>query len=112
MPDLLPQLAGRCVAQAHSASRLLTGLLDFCLWAPPKPNSAIADTEGEEVAWYTKPGRGTRLMPTGTLQGVQFIKTPDYVQVVGFIDQTFINIISGESGGELGALAALSDAAD
>lgn len=74
---------------------------DFCLWAPPEANSTIADTEGEEVAWCTKPGRGTRTIPAGALQGVQFMKTPDYVQVVGFIDQTFINMQSDDSGGEL-----------
>lgn len=74
---------------------------DFCLWAPSKVNSSIADTEGEEVAWCTKPGRGTRLIPAGALQGVQFMKTPDYIQAVGFIDQAMINIISGDSGGEL-----------
>ncbi|KAJ6631151.1 hypothetical protein B0H10DRAFT_1981107 [Mycena sp. CBHHK59/15] len=79
----------------------LNALDDFCLWAPMEPNSAIADTEGEEVAWCTKPGRGTRLIPAGALQGVQFMRTPDYVQVVGFIDQTFINIVAGDSGGEL-----------
>ncbi|KAJ7716590.1 hypothetical protein DFH07DRAFT_762417 [Mycena maculata] len=82
----------------------LNSLDDFCLWAPAVPNSTIADTEGEEVAWCTKPGRGTRLIPAGALQGVQFMKTPDYVQVVGFIDQTQINMQPGDSGGELGAL--------
>jgi hypothetical protein len=61
----------------------------------------IADTEGEEVAWCTKPGRGTRTIPEGALQGVQFMKTSDYVQVVGFIDQTKINIADGDFGGEL-----------
>ncbi|KAJ7484748.1 hypothetical protein FB451DRAFT_1555186 [Mycena latifolia] len=79
----------------------LNALDDFCLWAPPEPNSLIADTEGEEVAWCTKPGRGTRLIPAGALQGVQFMKTPDYVQVVGFIEQTFINMVADDSGGEL-----------
>ncbi|KAK0194127.1 hypothetical protein F5146DRAFT_1034360 [Armillaria mellea] len=79
----------------------LNALDDFCLWAPSKPNSTIADTEGEEVAWCTKKGRGTRLMPEGTLQGVQFMKTPGYLQVVGFIDQTKINIQDGDFGGEL-----------
>ena len=51
------------------------GLDDFCLWAPPKENSLIADTEGEEVAWCTKKGWGTRLMVDGTLQGAQLLKT-------------------------------------
>jgi hypothetical protein len=30
------------------------------------------------------------------------MKTPDYVQVVGFIDQTKINLQADDSGGELG----------
>ncbi|KAF4586565.1 hypothetical protein EYR38_010844 [Pleurotus pulmonarius] len=79
----------------------LNALDDFCLWAPINPNSTIPDTEGEEVAWCTKPGRGTRLIPAGALKGVQFMRTPDYVQVVGFIDQSLINIQTGDFGGEL-----------
>ncbi|KAF8072318.1 manno protein [Lyophyllum atratum] len=74
---------------------------DFCLWAPDHPDSVVANTEGEMVAWCTKPGRGTRLIPAGALQGIQFMKTPDYVQVIGFIDQTKINIQAGDYGGEM-----------
>jgi hypothetical protein len=74
---------------------------DFCLWAPSKPDSTIADTEGEEVAWCSQPGHGTRLIPAGALTGLQYLKTPDYIQIVGFIDQTKINIASGDYGGEL-----------
>ncbi|KIM63507.1 hypothetical protein SCLCIDRAFT_8808 [Scleroderma citrinum Foug A] len=74
---------------------------DFCLWAPPKPNSTIGNTEAEEVAWCTKPGHGTRLIPDGALQGVQVIKTPDYIQIAGFIDQTQINLTPDDYGGEL-----------
>ncbi|KAF9461027.1 hypothetical protein BDZ94DRAFT_1168573 [Collybia nuda] len=74
---------------------------DFCLWAPINPNSLVGTVEGEMVAWCTKPGRGTRVIPAGTLQGVQFMKTPDYVQVVGFIDQTKINLAASDDGGEM-----------
>ncbi|KAG2356892.1 hypothetical protein BDR07DRAFT_1339438 [Suillus spraguei] len=74
---------------------------DFCLWAPPQPNSTIGDTEGQEVAWCTKPGHGTRLIPAGALQGVQLIKTPNYIQIAGFIDQTQVNIAASDYGGEL-----------
>ncbi|KAI0649575.1 hypothetical protein C8Q79DRAFT_903264 [Trametes meyenii] len=74
---------------------------DFCLWAPPKPDSTIGDTEGEEVAWCTKKGHGTRLIPGNALTGVQYIKTPGYIQIVGFIDQSKINIASDDGGGEL-----------
>ena len=75
--------------------------LDFCLWAPPTGPTTIADTEQSEVAWCTKPGHGSRLIPAGMLRGVQFMKTPDYVQVVGFIDQRGINLESDDFGGEL-----------
>ncbi|RPD52665.1 hypothetical protein L227DRAFT_581972 [Lentinus tigrinus ALCF2SS1-6] len=80
---------------------LINHLDDFCLWAPPKPDSTIGDTEGEEVAWCTKKGYGTRLIPAGALTGVQLTKTPDYIQVVGYIDQTKINIAGDDGGGEL-----------
>ncbi|KAI0742028.1 hypothetical protein C8Q80DRAFT_1221823 [Daedaleopsis nitida] len=74
---------------------------DWCVWAPPLPNSAIDETEGEEVAWCTKKGRGTRIIPAGAITGVQFMKTPGYLQIVGFIDQTKINIAGDDDGGEM-----------
>lgn len=45
--------------------------------------------------------QGTRLIPEGALQGVQFLRAPSYVQVVGIIDQTKINIQAGDYGGEM-----------
>ncbi|KAI0041304.1 hypothetical protein FA95DRAFT_1453946, partial [Auriscalpium vulgare] len=74
---------------------------DFCLWAPDKPNSTIADTEGEEVAWCTSNKYGTRQIPAGALQGVQLLTAPDYTLISGFIDQTQVNIQDGDEGGEL-----------
>jgi hypothetical protein len=41
------------------------------------------------------------LIPAGTLTGVQFIKTPDYIQVTGIIKQQNINIAEKDDGGEL-----------
>jgi len=79
----------------------LNSIDDFCLWAPPSGPTTIGDTEQLEVAWCTKPGYGTRVIPPGALQGVQFMRTPDYVQVVGFIDQTKINLAADDYGGEL-----------
>jgi hypothetical protein len=73
---------------------------DFCLWAPPSVGT-IGDTERVEVAWCTKSGRGTRTIPNGSLTGVHFVKTPDYVQVTGVGHFTNINIPSGDEGGEL-----------
>ncbi|EUC58220.1 mannoprotein [Rhizoctonia solani AG-3 Rhs1AP] len=80
---------------------MINSIDDFCLWGPPEPNSLIGDTEGEAVAWCTKPGRGTRVIPAGALTGVQFMKTRSYVQVVGRIKQEYINIAPGDSGGEM-----------
>ncbi|KAF8526644.1 hypothetical protein BU17DRAFT_74148 [Hysterangium stoloniferum] len=79
---------------------IVNSIDDFCIWGPQKPNSSIADTEGELVAWCTQPGHGTRVIPPNALTGVQFMQTPDYVQVTGRIDQVLINIADGDSGGE------------
>ncbi|KAJ7049843.1 hypothetical protein C8F01DRAFT_1378115 [Mycena amicta] len=73
---------------------------DFCLWAPAKPNSTIADTEGDEVAWCTKKGHGTRLIPAGAITSIQYIQTPSYIQIAGTLNQAMINI-GGLDGGEL-----------
>ncbi|CAE6462556.1 unnamed protein product [Rhizoctonia solani] len=80
---------------------MINSIDDFCLWGPPEPNSLIGNTEGEAVAWCTKPGRGTRVIPAGALTGVQFMRTPSYVQVTGRIKQDLINIAADDSGGEM-----------
>ncbi|KAL0060900.1 hypothetical protein AAF712_012293 [Marasmius tenuissimus] len=87
--------------ESRCQTAIIDSIDDFCLWGPPEPNSVVGDTEGEAVAYCTKPEHGTRLIPRGALQGVQFMKTPDYVQVVGFIDQTQINMQADDWGGEM-----------
>ncbi|KAI0676230.1 hypothetical protein C8Q78DRAFT_961321 [Trametes maxima] len=81
----------------------LNSLDDFCLFAPPQPgpDSVIGNTERIEVAWCTKDGHGTRLIPDGAIQGAHFVQTPDYVQITGIGDLTKINIPAGDEGGEL-----------
>jgi len=74
---------------------------DFCLWGPQQPNQQIGVIEGEAVAWCTKNTHGARVIPKGALTGVQFMKTPDYVQVIGFIQQALIDIAPDDSGGEM-----------
>jgi len=74
---------------------------DFCGFFPSTPNSTISDTEGIEVSWCSKNGHGTRGMPPGTIQGIQVLNNPNYVQIVAFVDQTKINIQAGDFGGEL-----------
>ena len=52
----------------------------------------IGDGEAREVAWCTKKGHGTRIIPQGALQGAQWLYAKNYVQVVGYIDQSKINL--------------------
>jgi len=87
--------------QSLCQTSMVNHIDDFCLWAPPIPNSTIGDTEQEEVAWCTKPGHGTRLIPNGALQGVQVLVTSAYIQITGFIDQTQVNMAADDYGGEL-----------
>ncbi|KAK4058294.1 hypothetical protein OIO90_000451 [Microbotryomycetes sp. JL221] len=79
---------------------------DFCLWGPQEPNGIVGNIEGEMVAWCTKPGYGTRLIPPGALTGVQFMKTPHYVQVTGLIKQDMIYIQADDEGGEMDSAGA------
>jgi hypothetical protein len=74
---------------------------DFCVFAPPLPNSTIGDTEGEEVCWCTKRGHGCRGIPPGTITGIQVLNTHEYMQIVALIDQSNINMARADSGGEL-----------
>ncbi|KAF8643147.1 hypothetical protein AX16_009191 [Volvariella volvacea WC 439] len=80
---------------------LINNIEDFCIWGPPEPDSVVGDHEGVMVAWCTKPTSGARLIPEGTLQGLQWINAPDYVALLGYIDQRRINIPEGDWGGEL-----------
>lgn len=73
---------------------------DFCLWGPSTIGT-IGERERDVVSYCTKSGRGTRLIPQGTLHSVHFIKAPHYVQVMGQGDLTKLNIAPGDTGGEL-----------
>lgn len=74
---------------------------DFCLWGPIKPNSQIGASEESVVSYCLKSGYGTRLIPNGAITGVQFLKTPNFLQVTGVGDFTGMNIQRGDAGGEL-----------
>jgi hypothetical protein len=80
---------------------MLNAIDDFCLWGPPDPNSLIGNEEAETVAWCTKPGHGTRVIPGGTLTGVQFLKAPSYILVAGTLNQGNVNIDPTDTGGEM-----------
>ncbi|KAG6839758.1 hypothetical protein C0991_011913 [Blastosporella zonata] len=69
----------------------INSVTDWCVWAPPNPgpDSVIGNTEPThshkriEVAWCTKDGSGTRLIPDGAITGAHFVQTPDFVQITG-----------------------------
>jgi hypothetical protein len=78
------------VGNASSMTRLLTD-------CPLR----IGDTEGDEVAWCTKPGHGTRIIPNGAITGIQLIQTPSYIQIAGTINQAMLNVANGDPGGQM-----------
>ncbi|KAH9957143.1 hypothetical protein BC827DRAFT_1227796 [Russula dissimulans] len=80
---------------------VMNNYTDFGMWGSPTPNETISDTEGIEVAYSTNPGWGTRLIPNGAIQGVQWLVAPNYIQVIVFIDQTALNLQPTDTGGEL-----------
>ncbi|KAE8260062.1 hypothetical protein A4X13_0g572 [Tilletia indica] len=78
----------------------INSVKDFCLWGP-RFTAAIGDVEPDVVAYCMKSGYGTRLIPDGTIKGVQFVKTPSFVQVTGNCDCTKLKLSTGDQGGEL-----------
>ncbi|TFK18779.1 macrofage activating glyco protein [Coprinopsis marcescibilis] len=111
MPNALPDKSqgdqygtNNCGTGSSQSSTCQTAWInsatDFCLYAPPWP-AAVGESERVAVAYCTKSGRGTRTIPDGTLTGVHFVKTPEYVQITGTGDFTQLNIPQGDYGGEL-----------
>jgi len=71
------------------------------LWGSPDPAGLIGSVEAKVVAYCTKPYHGTRLIPPGAITGLQWTKTPGYIQAVGFVQNTGIGLDSTDQGGEL-----------
>lgn len=88
-------------ANSLCQTSLLNDITDFCMWSSPKPDDTVGESEAYEVAWCTKPGHGTRIIPAGTLTGVQWLYAKNYLQVVGFLDQSKVNLDPTDEGGEL-----------
>jgi len=74
---------------------------DFCLWSSPDKNETIGDVEAKTVAYCTKPGHGTRILPPGTLTAVQVLRAPSYILFTGHINQVNVDLQSTDYGGEL-----------
>lgn len=87
--------------QSMCQTAMINHIDDWCVWAPPTGPTTIGDSEGQEVAWCTKPQYGTRLIPAGAITGVQFLRAPSYVEVIAFLDQTMLNLAPDDFGGEL-----------
>lgn len=85
--------------QSLCQTMFLNSLADFCLWSSPKPSDTIGASEAYEVAWCSNPGHGTRIIPPGAITGAQWLYAKNYVQVVGFIDQTMVNLAPDDQGG-------------
>ncbi|SCV74059.1 BQ2448_6491 [Microbotryum intermedium] len=82
---------------------LLNSIDSFCLWGSPgtTANETIGDIEAEVVAYCTRAGLGGRIMPAGTITGLQFMRTSAYIQFVGYLNQTGLGLQESDSGGEL-----------
>ena len=82
---------------------------DFCFFGPKDSGATIGETEGEQVAWCTKPRNNARVIPDGTITSAHFVKTDAYVQVSGTGDFTKIGVKDGDYGGELDPHGATGD---
>ena len=76
-------------------------LADFCVYSSPETgaNGTIADDEARVVSYCSLAGHGTRVMPPGTITGAQWLFAKDYIQLVGFVDQTKLGLTEDDSGG-------------
>ncbi|KAL7006594.1 hypothetical protein EMMF5_003760 [Cystobasidiomycetes sp. EMM_F5] len=85
---------------SQCATLHINGPDDFCIWASPDPNELVGNVEGEMVAACTNAKYGSRVLPPGAISGLQYITTPHYIEIIGFIDQTALNLKSDDYGGE------------
>ncbi|KAF8872561.1 hypothetical protein CPB85DRAFT_1444959 [Mucidula mucida] len=113
MPDTAPETTeegqtgtNKCGTESSQTSmcqNAYTWMISACGHLPHQARMPPLETLRRriEVAWCMKSGYGTRLIPDGAIQGVHFVKTPDFVQVTGVGDLTKLNIPAGDAGGEL-----------
>ena len=85
--------------QSLCQTAMVNSLKDFCMWSSPKQNDTIGVSEAYEVAWCTQKGHGARNIPSGAITGAQWLYAKNYLQVVGFLDQTQINLDPSDQGG-------------
>ncbi|KZP27877.1 hypothetical protein FIBSPDRAFT_730011 [Athelia psychrophila] len=88
-------------AASECQTLIANTLSDFCIWGSPIDNGQIGDVEAATVAYCTQPGHGTRIIPAGSITAAQFMKTSGYIQITGLFDQSGINLMANDTGGEL-----------
>lgn len=64
------------------------------------PNETVGDVEAAMVAYCSRSGHGSRVLPAGAIQGIQFMRTSQYIQIAGYIDQTALGLQADDTGGE------------
>ena len=103
--SLDPMATGVLLLGLGRGTRLLTHLVgadkDYDATVRLGASTTTDDAEGEVVAYCTKTGHGTRIMPQGTITGMQILFDGEAYMMTGLLDQTKINITAGDSGGEL-----------
>lgn len=74
---------------------------DFCIWGSATANEVVANVEAAMVAYCARSGHGGRIFPEGAISSLQFMRTPAYIQIVGFVNYTALNLQTSDPGGEL-----------
>lgn len=91
---------GATHSDANCQNLYVNGADDFCLFSSPYVAN-VEDVEPDVVSYCLRKGYGTRLIPHGTIHGLQFIKTPSYGQLTLVGDFTKINVKPKDEGSEL-----------
>lgn len=69
------------------------------MWSSSQTDDTVGESEAREVSWCTSPGHGSRVIPPGTITGAQWLYAKNYVQVVGFLDQSKVGLDPTDEGG-------------
>lgn len=75
----------------------------FCFFLPPGPNKDVASHEDEGVPYCTKPSvvPGNKVFPKNFITVAHYAKTPNYVQVTGYLDPKKFGLIPDDQGGQV-----------
>lgn len=102
----LPSPPPKASADPLAAPQTLVAndISDFCIWGPggTAKDNILGDIEGATVAWCIDGEKyGARTIPPGAITGLQFMRTPAYIQWTGHINVEMLNFAADDTGGEL-----------